>query len=95
MDDSGKRWTIQDRDGNPIYLTEERWRHIIDADNHPEIADFENHLKLALQQGRRHQEPHEPLQHPTAAALPRVRPGASGRLNNASGRRQLEDAPQC
>lgn len=28
MADSGKRWTVQDRDGNSIYLTEERWRHI-------------------------------------------------------------------
>jgi len=26
---SGKRWTVYDRDGNPIYLTEERWEHIV------------------------------------------------------------------
>jgi hypothetical protein len=34
MAGSGKRWTIQDREGNPIYLTEERWRHITGARNH-------------------------------------------------------------
>lgn len=60
MDNSGKRWTVQDRDGNTIYLTEERWRHLVDADNHPEVSGFENHLKSALQQGRRIQEPLNP-----------------------------------
>jgi len=60
MDDSGRRWTVQDRDGNAIYLTEERWRHIIGAENHPEVADFENHLKTTLRQGRRQQEPLNP-----------------------------------
>ena len=24
-----KRWTVQDRYGNSIYLTEERWQHIL------------------------------------------------------------------
>lgn len=31
---SGKRWTVYERDGRPIYLTRERWQHIIDEDNH-------------------------------------------------------------
>ena len=60
MADSGKRWTVQDRDGNSIYLTEERWRHIIDAENHPEMADHEGHLKTTIQKGRRRQEPLNP-----------------------------------
>ena len=50
---SSKRWTVQDRDGNPIYLTEERWPHIIKANNHPEMADYEDHLKAAIRTGRR------------------------------------------
>ena len=57
---SGKRWTVEDRDGNPIYLTEERWQHIVEADNHPEMADYEDHLKATIQQGRRRQEPLNP-----------------------------------
>ena len=57
---SGKRWTVQDRDGNPIYLTEERWQHIVEADNHPEMADYEDHLQTTIQQGRRRQEPLNP-----------------------------------
>jgi hypothetical protein len=60
MGSSGKRWTVQDRDGNPIYLTEERWQHIVEGNNHPEMADYEDHLKTTLQQGHRRQEPLNP-----------------------------------
>ncbi len=60
MADSGKRWTVQDREGNPLYLTDERWRHITDAENHPEMANYEGHLKTTLQNGRRRQEPLNP-----------------------------------
>ena len=28
MSSSGKRWTMQDRYGNTIYLAQERWEHI-------------------------------------------------------------------
>ena len=42
MASSGKRWPVQDRDGTPTYLTEERWQHIVEANNHPEMADYEN-----------------------------------------------------
>lgn len=57
---AGKRRTVQDRDGQPIYCTEERWHHIIEANNHPEMADYEDHLKTTIQQGRRRQEPLNP-----------------------------------
>ena len=60
MASSGKRWTVQDRDGNPIYLTEERWQHIVEADNHPEMAAYEDHMKTTIRQGRRRQEPLNP-----------------------------------
>lgn len=60
MTNSGKRWTVFDRDGNPVYLTEERWRHIIGAGNHPELADYERYLRTTIQQGRRRQEPLNP-----------------------------------
>jgi len=60
MDSSGRCWTVHDRDGHPIYLTEERWEHIIEANNHPEMADYEKHLKQTIQQGRRRQEPLNP-----------------------------------
>jgi hypothetical protein len=38
MNDS-RRWIVTDREGNPIYLTEERWQHIIALDNHPEMSE--------------------------------------------------------
>jgi len=60
MDKSGKRWAVNDREDNPIYLTEERWKHIIDSENHPEMADYEEHSKTTIQKGRRKQEPLNP-----------------------------------
>lgn len=60
MADIHRRWLVQDREGNPIYLPEERWRHIVDPDNHPEVADYEEELKEALRKGRRRQEPLNP-----------------------------------
>ena len=56
----GKRWLVFDREGNPIYLTEEWWQHIIALDNHPEMEDFEEFLKITLRRGERRQEPLNP-----------------------------------
>jgi len=60
MADSGKRWAIQDRYGNLIYLTQERWTHIIAETNHPEMETYENYLKTTLKKGRRRQGPLNP-----------------------------------
>lgn len=60
MSNSGKRWTVRDRDGNLIYLTDERWRHITENENHPEMSDYEEHLKATLRKGKRQQEPLNP-----------------------------------
>lgn len=56
----GKRWVVRDRYGHVVYLTQERWEHIIESINHPEMADFEAHLKITLQEGRRQQDPLNP-----------------------------------
>lgn len=53
---SGKRWTVRDRWGNEIYLTVERWKHIIDPINHPEMYAFEKHLKDTIRLGLRKQD---------------------------------------
>lgn len=60
MGSEGKRWTVNDRDGHPIYLTHERWQHIIDSTNHPEMEDYEAYLKKTIRDGRRRQEPLNP-----------------------------------
>ena len=50
------RWTVNDHSGNAIYLTRERWNHIIEPVNHPEMIDFEGHLKKTIRSGRRKQD---------------------------------------
>ena len=60
MSSLGKRWTVQDRYGNSIYLTQERWEHITDKTNHPEMVDYEAYLKTTIQKGQRRQEPLNP-----------------------------------
>ena len=56
----GKRWAVHDRYGNPIYLTQERWNHIVDENNHPEMIAYEDYLQRTLEMGRRRQEPLNP-----------------------------------
>ena len=48
MTATGIRWKIHDRYGNEIYLTHERWQHIIASINHPAMANYEEHLKATL-----------------------------------------------
>lgn len=54
----GRRWVISDRSGNEIYLTDERWQHIVDG--HPEMRDCEDALKQTIRLGTRTQEPLAP-----------------------------------
>jgi hypothetical protein len=57
---SGKRWTVSDKRGNPIYLTQERWEHIIEPINHPEMMDYEEELQETIRSGQRVQDPLNP-----------------------------------
>jgi len=50
--------TVADRYENQIYLTDERWTHIVNT--HPEMDSHRNNLLLTLQTGRRKQEPLDP-----------------------------------
>jgi hypothetical protein len=53
---AGKRWTVQDRYDNEIYLTQERWEHIIAPYNHPEMLVYEDHLQEVICSGIRQQD---------------------------------------
>ena len=53
---TGRRWTVRDRSGNEIYLTEERWEHITEPLNHPEMIEYEDHLREVIRSGRRKQD---------------------------------------
>jgi hypothetical protein len=57
---NGKLWTERDRFGNDIYLTRERWTHIINPDNHPEVEPFLDYVAERIQLGRRRQDPYDP-----------------------------------
>ncbi len=57
---SGRRWITFDRDGHPVYLTEERWQHVIEPLNHPEMIDYEDYLRITLQKDNASQEPLNP-----------------------------------
>ena len=50
--------TVADRYGNQIYLTDERWTHIVNT--HPGMGGHRNNLLLTLRTGRRKQEPLDP-----------------------------------
>ena len=56
----GKLWTQHDRFGNEIYLTRERWTHIINPDDHPEVEPFLDYVAKTLRLGRRRQDPYDP-----------------------------------
>lgn len=56
----GKIWTRRDRFGNEIYLTQERWAHIIDPDNHPEVEPFLDEVAETIRLGHRSQDPYDP-----------------------------------
>ncbi len=47
--------TVTDRYGNPIYLTDERWQHIVDT--HPYMVGYKDPLFQTLRTGRRKQDP--------------------------------------
>jgi hypothetical protein len=47
------RETVRDRYGNEIYLTDERWRHIIEQ--HPEMVNYKLHLFKTLRDAKRKQ----------------------------------------
>lgn len=53
-----QRWVVQDRYGNEIYMTQERWQHIISK--HRELVGHLDDLLNTLKQGRRKQERRDP-----------------------------------
>ncbi|MSQ47179.1 MAG: hypothetical protein EXR78_02135 [Deltaproteobacteria bacterium] len=60
---AGRRWTVRDRGGREIYLTEERWKHITDPHNHPEMAAYEEQLRETIRNGIRQQDSLNPLKY--------------------------------
>jgi hypothetical protein len=40
--------TVTDPDGRRVELTDERWAHIVDPDNHPELTDLKAEVLRAV-----------------------------------------------
>ncbi|HHH42028.1 MAG TPA: hypothetical protein ENK56_08505 [Chloroflexi bacterium] len=54
----GKAWIVKDRYGHEIYLTWERWSHIVEF--HPEMEPFFEAMRRIVRTARRRQDPLNP-----------------------------------
>lgn len=68
----GIRWSVRDRADNEIYLTEERWEHIIEPSNHPEMLGYERELKETVRLGRRKQDALNPQKYRYSKSFERL-----------------------
>jgi hypothetical protein len=53
-----QRWDVEDRDGRPIYMTQERWEHIISK--HLELTNHLDDVLNTLRTGKRKQNKRDP-----------------------------------
>lgn len=53
-----QRWTVTDRQGREIYLTQERWEHILSK--HPELSGRLEEVLVTIRMGRRKQSKLDP-----------------------------------
>lgn len=51
-------WTVLDRYGNSIYMTEERWHHILES--RPELEPYLDNFLETLRKGKREQDAFAP-----------------------------------
>ena len=51
---AGGRWSVRDAYKNEIYLSDERWEHIVTS--HPEMSACEEQLKQTIRNGTRKQD---------------------------------------
>ena len=52
----GRMWTVRDRHGNDVYLSDERWHHITEPINHPDMVHFMAELQETIRYGHRKQD---------------------------------------
>jgi hypothetical protein len=73
-----RRWIVQDREGREIYLTEERWEHIVTG--HPELREHLDDVLMTVRQGHRQQQPHDPQAYVYRKPCSSLRPPYNGIL---------------
>lgn len=52
----GRIWSVRDRYGNDVYLTDERWQHITEPINHPDMIHCMDELQETIRSGHRKQD---------------------------------------
>jgi hypothetical protein len=55
------RESVSDRWGNEIYLTDERWAHIVET--HEEMMNYQGHVLMTVRTGQRQQDPFDPTKY--------------------------------
>jgi hypothetical protein len=55
------RESVSDRWGNEIYLTDERWAHIVET--HDEMMDYRRHVLMTVRTGQRQQDRFDPTKY--------------------------------
>jgi hypothetical protein len=55
------KWTVRDREGREIYLTEERWQHI--SFRHKPLIGYLEDVLATIRVGRRRQDPVQPFKY--------------------------------
>jgi hypothetical protein len=55
------RESVSDRWGNEIYLTDERWAHIVET--HDEMLGYRSHLLMTVRTGQRQQDLFDPTKY--------------------------------
>jgi hypothetical protein len=73
-----QKWFVRDRDGREIYLTEERWEHIVAR--HPELRNHFDDVLNTVQQGRRRRQPQDPQAYVYRRPCDSLRPPFNGIL---------------
>lgn len=53
-----QKWTVRDRYNNTIYMTEERWQHILES--RPELEPYFDLFLETLRTGKRERDPLQP-----------------------------------
>lgn len=73
-----QKWFVRDRDGREIYLTEERWEHIVER--HLELRNHLEDVLNAVRWGRRRQQPQDPTAYVYRWPCDTLRPPFNGVL---------------
>lgn len=73
-----QKWFIQDREGREIYLTEERWEHIISK--HAELRHHLDDVLNTIRHGKRQQQPKNPQSYVYRRRCDNLRPPFNGIL---------------